>query len=64
MGNHAYKKEQAVIYNENRLHEKREAAILALDKLENPEKYRRRNARVMAGIMPFIAMSAASGIMT
>ena len=61
MGNNAFKKEQAAIFNEKILHEKREAAVLALDKLENPEKYKRRNRRVMQGIMPFIALSAAAG---
>ncbi len=62
MGNNAFKKEQAIIHNEKRLHEKRETAVLALDKLENPEKYRRRNRRVMQGVMPFIALAAAAGI--
>ena len=61
MGNHAFKKEQAIIHNEKRLREKREAAVLALDKLENPEKYKRRNKRLSRKIMPFIAISAAMG---
>jgi len=59
MGNYAFKKEQAIIFNERRLREKREAAVLALDKLENPEKYNRRNRRATRTIMPFIALSAA-----
>lgn len=62
MGNSAFKKEQAIIFNEKRLRAKREAAVLALDKLENPEKYKRSNRKVMAGVMPFIALAAAAGI--
>ena len=62
MGNHTFKKEQAIIFNEKRLHEKREAAVLALDKLENPEKYKRRNRKVMSRVMPFIALASAAGI--
>lgn len=61
MGNNAFKKEQAKIFNENRLREKREAAVLALDKLENPEKYKRRSRRTLKKVMPFIAISAAAG---
>ena len=60
MSNNALKKEQAFIFNENRLRQKREAAVLALDKLENPEKYR-RYSRSMRNIMPFIALSDAAG---
>ncbi len=61
MGNNAFKKEQAAIFNEKILHEKREAAVLALDKLENPEKYKQRDKRLVRKIMPFIALSAAMG---
>ena len=61
MGNSAFKKEQAIIFNEKRLREKREAAVLALDKLENPEKYKRAHRRTMRKVMPFIALSAAAG---
>ena len=63
MGNHTFKKEQAAIFNEKRLREKREAAVLALDKLENPEKYKRGSRRAIRNIMPFIALSAAAGFM-
>ena len=59
MGNSKFKKEQAAIFNENRLREKREAAVLALDKLENPEKYRRKNKENIKKVMPFIALDAA-----
>jgi len=62
MGNHKFKKEQAIIFNEKRLREKREAAVLALDKLENPEKYRRRSKNAMRRVMPFIAFAAAAGV--
>lgn len=66
MGNYAYKKEQAVIHNEYRAYEKeredKRAKALELDKLENPEKYKRRNKRAMRKVMPFIALAAAAGI--
>ena len=66
MGNHAYKKEQAIIFNENRAYDKaqeeRRSKALALDKLENPEKYNRRHRRTMRKLMPFIAMAAAAGV--
>jgi len=61
MGNNAYKREQAVIHNENRSYMKQCAADLAQDKIDNPEKYKRRNRRAMRKVMPFIAMSAAAG---
>ena len=62
MGNHAYKKEQAIIFNENRAYEKKCAEELAQDKIDHPEKYARRNRRVMQGVMPYIAMAAAAGV--
>ena len=65
MGNSAYKKEEARIFNENRAYnkaqEEKRAKALALDKLENPEKYKRRSRRAMRKVMPFIALSAAAG---
>ena len=61
MGNNADKKYFAKIFNEKRLREKREAAVLALDKLENPEKHKRRDRRAMRKVMPFIALAAAAG---
>ena len=62
MGNSAFKKQQAIIFNENRLREKREAAVLALDKLEKLEKYKRSYRRTMSKGMPFIDLAAAAGI--
>lgn len=64
MGNSAFKREQAKIFNKNRLREKREAAVLALDKLENPEKYKQRDRMTMRRVMPFIALAAAAGVNT
>ena len=44
MGNHAYKKEQAELHNKNRV----EKLALEKDRIENPEKYKRKR-RVRSG---------------
>ena len=65
MGNNAFKKQQAIRFNENRLREKREAEVLALDKIENPEKYARsvrRHRKLARRIVPFIAMASALSV--
>lgn len=42
MGNYAYKIQQALEHNEMRAHEKKRAEELAQDKIDNPEKYKRK----------------------
>ena len=61
MNNNQKKKLAAEKHNKARAEQKAKKEAYELDKLENPEKYKRRNKKVMQGIMPFIALSAAAG---
>jgi len=62
MGNNQIKKRAAERHNKLRREAQVEAVRIAQDKIDNPEKYNRRNRRTMAKVMPFIAMAEAAGI--
>jgi hypothetical protein len=62
MSNNKIKKRAADLHNKKRREEHVDRVRLEQDKIDNPEKYARRNRRAMRKVMPFIALSAAAGI--
>lgn len=61
MGNNQVKKRAAEAFNKKRREAHVERVRIAQDKIDNPEKYARRNRRAIRKVMPFIALSAAAG---
>ena len=61
MSNNQIKKRAAESHNKKRREEHVERVRIEQDRIDNPEKYARRNRRAMRKVMPFIALSAAAG---
>ena len=62
LSNNQLEKRAADLHNKKRSEAQVERVRLAQDKIDNPEKYAKRNRRAMRKVMPFIALSAAAGI--
>ena len=62
MNSRQRRKLEAVEHNKRRIEAHVERVRIEQDKIDNPDKYSRRNIRTMAKIMPFIALSAAAGV--
>tara|TARA_R110000822_G_scaffold307119_1_gene433857 strand:+ start:284 stop:478 length:195 start_codon:yes stop_codon:yes gene_type:complete len=61
MNSRQRRKLEAIEHNKRRIEAHVERVRIEQDKIDNPEKYAKRNRRVMAKVMPFIALSAAAG---
>ena len=62
MNSRQRRKLEAVEHNKRRIEVHVERVRLEQDKIDNPEKYAKRNANAMKKAMPFIALCAAAGI--
>lgn len=62
MNSRQRRKLEAIEHNKRRIEAHVERVRAEQDKINNPEKYARRNRRVMRKVMPFIAICAANGI--
>ena len=61
MNSRQRRKLEAEEHNRKRIEAHVERERIKQDKIDNPEKYARRNRRAMRKVMPFIALSAAAG---
>ncbi len=56
------RKQEAKGHNQSRIERDIERKRIEQDKIDNPEKYARRNRRALKEVMPFIALAAAAGV--
>ena len=61
MNSRQRRKLEAIEHNKRRIEAHVERVRIEQDKIDNPEKYARRNRRAMKKVMPSIALSAAAG---
>lgn len=59
MGNNQSKKQAAIEHNRKRIEAHVERVRIEQDKIDNPEKYARRNRKALRRAMPFIASAVA-----
>ncbi len=56
------RKQEAKWHNQSKIDARIERARIEQDKIDNPEKYARRDRRALKKVMPFIALAAAAGV--
>ncbi len=62
MNSRQRRKLEAIEHNKRRIEAHVERVRIEQDKIDNPEKYAKRNKRVIGRLMPFVALCAAAGI--
>lgn len=62
MNSRQRRKLEAEEHNRKRIEAHVERVRIEQDKIDNPEKYARRNRKCMQKVMPFIALAAAAGV--